>query len=113
MVCVFCYALGAAAAAAELPNILFVVIDDMGSADIGLHNTGIETPNIDALARSGSYLSNHYVLPSCSPTRAAIMSGRYPLHTGINSYIPPFANYGLPLEEETLAQILRKAGYQT
>ena len=71
-------------AAAELPNILFVVIDDMGSADIGLHSTGIETPNIDALARSGSYLSNYYVLPSCSPTRSAIMSGRYPLHTGIN-----------------------------
>merc|ERR1719387_2790625 len=112
MVCVFCYALGAAAAAAELPNILFVVMDDLGSADIGLHNSGIETPNIDALARSGSYLSNYYVLPSCSPTRSAIMSGRYPLHTGINGALLPNATYGLPLEEETLAQVLRRAGYQ-
>ena len=63
--------------AAKRPNILFVVMDDMGSADLGLHRSGIETPHIDHLARSGSYLSKYYVLPSCSPTRAAIMSGRY------------------------------------
>ena len=62
--------------AAERPNILFVVVDDLGSADLGFHGSGIETPHIDRLARSGTYLSNYYVLPSCSPTRAAIMSGR-------------------------------------
>ena len=52
------------------------VVDDLGSADLGFHGSGIETPHIDRLARSGTYLSNYYVLPSCSPTRAAIMSGR-------------------------------------
>ena len=72
---------GTAAAAPTLPanvkpHIVMVVVDDLGSADLGFHGSGIETPHIDRLARSGTYLSNYYVLPSCSPTRAAIMSGR-------------------------------------
>lgn len=94
------------------PNILFVVIDDLGSHDLGIHGTSIISPTCDDLARSGVYLSDYYVLPSCSPTRSAIMSGRYPLHTGINNYIPPKSTAGLPLDEETIPEVLAKAGYR-
>lgn len=95
------------------PNILFIVVDDLGSNDLGMKGTGIQTPTIDAFAKQGVYLSKYYVLPSCSPTRAAFMSGRYPLHTGINSAIPHHATYGLPVDEETLPDMMRRAGYKT
>ena len=95
------------------PNILFVIMDDLGSHDLGLHGTGIETPVADSLADHGIYLSNYYVLPSCSPTRSAIISGRYPLHTGINNFIKTDSTIGLPLDEETLPQVLNKVGYRS
>lgn len=95
------------------PNILFIVLDDLGSFDLGYKNSGIETPHIDALAKESVVLSKYYVLPSCSPTRAAFMAGRYPLHTGINSAIPHHSTYGLPVDEETLPEMLRRAGYRT
>lgn len=119
------------------PHILFVVLDDMGSHDLGLHGTGIDTPIMDKMVEDGVYLSNYYVLPacrycilffshtprplshrrvnpfppslplffSCSPTRAALMSGRYPLHTGVNNIIFEGSTVGLPLDEETLPQV--------
>jgi arylsulfatase B len=95
------------------PHILFVVLDDLGSHDLGRHGSGIHTPSIDALAEEGVYMDNYYVLPYCSPTRAALMSGRYPQHTGLHQVISPNSVQGLPLDEETLPQILRRAGYQT
>lgn len=95
----------------QKPHILIIVLDDLGSHDLGLHGTGISTDGIDDLARRGLYLKNYYVLPSCSPTRAAIMSGRYPIHTGIHNWISPHSTIGLPLDEETLPTVLRKAGY--
>jgi arylsulfatase A-like enzyme len=94
------------------PNILFVVVDDLGSHDLGMHGTGIQTPHSDELARQGVYLENYYVLPYCSPTRASILSGRYPLHTGCHTIINDRSTQGLPLDEETLPQVLRRAGYQ-
>jgi len=95
----------------QKPHILIIVLDDLGSHDLGLHGTGISTDGIDDLASRGLYLKNYYVLPSCSPTRAAIMSGRYPIHTGIHNWISPHSTIGLPLDEETLPTVLRKAGY--
>lgn len=94
-------------------HILFIVIDDMGSADLGLHSSGIATPVIDGLAAEASMFTNYYVQSTCSPTRSALLSGRYPLHTGINDWIPDNATYGLPLHDETLAQVLQRAGYRT
>ena len=64
------------------PHILFVVVDDLGWSDVGFHGSKIRTPNIDKLASEGVELDNYYVLPICTPTRSALMSGRYPIHTG-------------------------------
>lgn len=96
------------------PHILMVVMDDLGSNDLGYHgSSGIFTPAADELARTGIYLDNYYVLPYCSPTRAALLSGRYPLHTGCHTIITARQTQGLPLDEETLPQVLRReAGYR-
>ena len=69
-------------AAASPPHILFVVADDLGWSDVGFHGSKIQTPNIDKLASDGVVLDNYYVLPICTPTRSALMTGRYPIHTG-------------------------------
>jgi arylsulfatase A-like enzyme len=68
------------------------------------------TPNLNMLAENGILLDNYYVQPSCSPSRACFMSGRYPLHTGINNWLPNVA-VGLPLDEVTLADLLKENGY--
>ena len=66
------------------PHILFILADDLGWSDVGFHGSVIETPNIDKLANEGVILENYYVQPLCTPTRSALMTGRYPIHTGIN-----------------------------
>src|SRR6185503_9196283 len=65
------------------PNILFLLIDDLGYTDVGFNGGDIKTPNIDKLAKSGAKLSAFYVQPVCSPTRAALMTGRYPMRHGL------------------------------
>ena len=90
-----------------------IVMDDLGSHDLGLHGTGIQTPHSDRLARDGIYLDKYYVTPYCSPTRASLLSGKYPLHTGVSHWIRPQSTMGLPLQDETLADLLRRAGYAT
>ena len=67
------------------PHILFILADDLGWSDVGFHGSVIKTPNIDKLASEGVILDNYYVLPLCTPTRSALMTGRYPIHTGINN----------------------------
>ena len=64
------------------PHILFILADDLGWSDVGFHGSVIKTPNIDKLAREGVVLDNYYVQPLCTPTRSALMTGRYPIHTG-------------------------------
>ena len=64
------------------PHILFILADDLGWADVGFHGSKIQTPNIDKLASDGVILDNYYVLPICTPTRSALMTGMYPIHTG-------------------------------
>jgi len=96
------------------PNIVFFLIDDLGYADCGFNGgKEIRTPNIDRLARTGAVLESHYVQPVCSPTRAALMTGRYPTRTGVYTVVRPHAEWGLPLEERTLADALKDAGYTT
>jgi arylsulfatase B len=99
--------------AKKKPHIVMIVLDDLGSHDLGMHGTGIRTPHSDRMAEQGIYLENYYVLPYCSPTRAALLSGKYPLHTGVHNWIHPKSTAGLPLEDETLADLLQRAGYET
>jgi len=99
-------------------NIVLIVTDDMGYADIGLHGSrDIPTPNIDALMKSGTRFTDAYVTgPYCSPTRAGLMTGRYPQRFGHEFNVgpgPKMAEFGLPLTEKTLADRLKAAGYKT
>ncbi|WP_417592173.1 arylsulfatase B [Parasphingorhabdus sp.] len=93
------------------PNIVFILVDDMGWNDVGYHGSEISTPNIDALAESGVKLERSYVFPICSPTRAALMTGQNPLKYGIDS---PMALDGtLPVNLTLLPERLKSAGYDT
>jgi len=65
------------------PHIVLVVIDDLGWSDVGFQGSVIHTPNINRLAAEGVILENYYVQPLCTPTRSTLMTGRYPIHTGI------------------------------
>ena len=96
------------------PNILVILADDQGYEDTGfMGSQQIRTPNLDRLARDGAILKSFYVQPVCSPSRAALMSGRYAVHTGVYTIVRPQAKWGLPLRERTLAEALRGAGYET
>ena len=100
--------------AAPRPNVVFLLADDLGSYDVGWRGSDIQTPNLDKLALSGMRLEQFYVQPVCSPTRAALMTGRYPFRHGLQvGVVRPWAQYGLPLEERTLPQALAEAGYET
>jgi arylsulfatase A-like enzyme len=100
-------------AALPRPNILFIVGDDLGYADVGFHGCrDIPTPNLDALAASGVRFTSGYVSgPYCSPTRAGLMTGRY--QTRFGHEFNPGGNSGLPLTERTIADRLKAAGYVT
>jgi arylsulfatase A-like enzyme len=104
-----------AAEPAKKPNIVVILADDMGRADCGfMGGTEIKTPNIDKLAAAGAKLDAFYVQPVCSPTRAALMTGRYPMRHGLQvGVVRPWAQYGLPLDERTLPQALKDVGYAT
>ncbi len=103
--------------AADKPNILVVVVDDLGYADIGVHGGKlVPTPHIDALAASGVRCTNGYVsAPYCSPSRAGFLTGRYQTRFGheFNPHVGDEAKLGLPLDQRTLADQLRSAGYAT
>lgn len=95
------------------PNIILIVADDLGWGDVGYHGSEIRTPNIDAFVKDGIELDRYYVSPISSPTRAGLMTGRYPNRFGFReSVLPPWRKGGLPLEEETFADILGRCGYQ-
>lgn len=86
------------------PNSVFFLIDDLGWGDVGFNGSkDMRTPNIDKLAYQGAILDAHYVQPVCSPTRSALMTGRYPTRTGVYEIVRPHSTWGLPLQERTLA----------
>lgn len=101
--------------AAEKPNIIHIVADDLGWKDVGFNGaTDIKTPNIDALAKGGAKFTQFYVQPMCTPTRAALMTGRYPFRYGLQTIvIPTAAGYGLDTSEYLMPQCLHDAGYKT
>jgi arylsulfatase A-like enzyme len=106
--------IGQASAAPPRPNILYVVADDLGWGDAGFHGSDIGTPNLDRLAKEGAQLEQFYVQPMCTPTRAALMTGRYPLRYGLQTgVIPNAGTYGVPTNEYLLPQMLKDAGYET
>jgi arylsulfatase A-like enzyme len=104
-----------AAAEAPKPNVVFVFADDLGWADVGAYGaTDIATPNIDRLAREGVRFTDFYsVANTCSPSRAALMTGRYPPRSGVNAVLFHDTPEGLPESELTIAELLRDAGYRT
>lgn len=101
----------AADAPAAGPNILLLMADDLGWNDIGYNGGEIRTPAIDRLAAEGLRLDRYYAFPFCTPTRVAMMTGRSPIRFGMER--PIIDRGGLPLEETTLGEIFREAGYQT
>ncbi|MFH2000042.1 MAG: sulfatase-like hydrolase/transferase [Planctomycetota bacterium] len=98
--------------AEKQPNILFLLADDLGWADVSYHRPTIRTPNIDKLAKGGVELHFHYVQPLCTPTRVSLLTGRYPSRWGREAIVPTDTQI-LPLGIETLPSALRKAGYDT
>jgi arylsulfatase A-like enzyme len=117
-ICFLClfqsFSLSAQTAKSKQPNIVFLLVDDMGYGECGFNGgKEIATPVIDRLAKEGTILENSYVQPVCSPTRAALLTGRYPIRTGVYSVVTPGAHWGLPLNERTLATALHEAGYYT
>ena len=87
------------AIANERPNIVIILADDLGWADVGYHGSDIETPNIDRIAKEGVKLNRFYATPFCSPTRAALMTGRDPLKLGVAySVLMPWENGGVSLD---------------
>src|SRR6516164_4655832 len=100
--------------ATQKPNILFIVADDLGWKDVGFQASDIKTPNLDKLAAGGSKLEQFYAQPMCTPTRAALMTGRYPFRYGLQTgVIPTGQKYGVPADEWFFPQALKEAGYQT
>ena len=100
--------------AAQKPNILFILADDLGWKDVGFHGSDIRTPNLDKLAAGGAKLEQFYAQPMCTPTRAALMTGRYPMRYGLQTgVIPTGGTYGLATDERLLPQVLKDAGYTT
>lgn len=109
------------------PNVIVILFDDLGYGDLGVYGSqAIKTPHIDALAMNGTMLTNFYAAaPYCTPSRAGLLTGRYPVHAGLTAITfpdsSPFAwlaklggtHVRLPAEEITIAEILHGAGYRT
>ncbi len=103
-----------AAWTADKPNILYIIADDLGWKDVGFHGGKIRTPHLDKLAQGGALLNAFYVQPTSTQTRAAAITGRYPMRYGLQSgTIVAGSRYCLSSEERTLAQALKEAGYAT
>ncbi len=106
--------LAESAVAQTKPNIVFILADDLGWKDVGYHGSDIKTPNIDQLAQTGVRLEQFYSQQICTPSRAALMTGRYPLRYGLQmAVIPSAGRYGLATDEWLLPQVLKQEGYRT
>ncbi len=111
----FSFAVSAPWAAGGAPNIIFIMLDDVGYGDLGSYgSTFVETPHLDDLASQGMRFTQYYANSSvCSPTRAAILTGRYPTAVGMRRVLPEYSLRGLAGDAPTIPQILGQAGYVT
>ena len=89
------------------PSILILLVDDLGWGDVGYHDSTIATPNIDAIAANGVEFDRFYVNPTCSTTRASLLTGQFSTTHGVNGPIQWHSNEGLPLEWQTMADYLK------
>ena len=105
----------AALGAAERPNVVLVFVDDLGYGDLGSYgHPTIRTPRLDRMAAEGIKLTSFYAAaPVCTPSRAALLTGRYPIRFGLSGNFGPDSEGGLPAEERTLAEALEARGYRT
>ena len=100
--------------AGSQPNVIIMLADDLGWADVGYHSGDIETPSLDRLAAEGVRLDRFYTTPICSPTRAALMTGRNPIRLGVAyAVILPWDTNGIHPDEYFLPEAFLEAGYQT
>ena len=99
----------------ETPNILFLLADDLGYGDLSCFgSTDIETPNLDALAAEGMQLRNFYASSGvCTPSRAAILTGRYPIRFDIRQHFRDIMGEYLPVKDVSLPMLLKRHGYHT
>ncbi|MCP4878835.1 MAG: sulfatase-like hydrolase/transferase, partial [Gammaproteobacteria bacterium] len=99
------------------PNIIYILIDDVSFGQMGNramnYVTGVKTPNINQLATEGMSLMRMYTEPSCTPTRAAMLTGRHPVRMGHAEVKVALVGEGLPASEVTIAEILSEVGYAT
>lgn len=105
---------GLAVAKSDRPNVIIMVADDLGWNDVGYHGGEIDTPSLDRLAEEGVQLDRFYTTPICSPTRAALMTGRDPMKLGVAyGVIMPWHSNGIHPDERFLPEAFQDAGYQT
>ena len=96
----------------HLPNVILILTDDQGWGDLSLNgNLDLSTPHIDKLARTGTRFDRFFVSPVCSPTRAEILTGRHHVRGGV--YSTSKGGERLDMDEETIAEVFKSAGYQT
>lgn len=96
------------------PNVLVVVVDDLGWKDVGFHEPTFSTPNLDAMVAEGVELSTFYTAPTCTPSRAQLMTGRYSYRMGMqDSVLHSTEPRGVPLTETFVGEKLQSAGYGT
>jgi len=99
--------------AIKKPNIIIILADDLGWNDVSYHGSDIHTPEIDKLANNGIQLNRFYTCPVCTPTRAGLLTGKYPDRFGMrNGVCAPTVLNGLPPEETTMAEYLGQKGYK-
>ena len=101
----------------KAPNIIYILLDDVGFGEVGMDELsvirGYETPNLSAFAKEGLSLQRAYSEPSCTPTRVAMMTGRYPVRTGMTEAKTTLSGEGLSGEEVLISEVLKDAGYNT